>query len=306
MVDGGSNVCVIGDIGLLLDVIDVEPFSISVALEGAPSSYDDCITKQGLLPLILTDGTTYYQTCFYCANMVETIISPSAILASSDVFVQWTQEGFKDLTLPGHLRFSSHDGLLSMFFNLTCRNGLYYCTTDVYTVDLDPVHARCHRTTVDTPTLLAIATSCPPSKFTPTSKARQVESEVWALRFGSPGKKQLGVLPRHVIGTPPVFEYHPFRSIDFKEWAYIRKQAAQRTAERIPHCGTELFMDFGFLRGSTDDYTWPNKDTDRIVLSYDGHCAYLLIVDSASHGHSSQSLKNIPSPSLVPSCRSMV
>jgi hypothetical protein len=130
MVDGGSNICVTGDIGLLLDIVDVEPFAISVALEGAPSSYDDCITKQDLLPLTLTDGSTYYQTCFYCANMVETIISPSAILASSDVFVQWTQEGFKDRTLPGRLRFSSHDGLLSMFFTLTCRNGLYYCTTD--------------------------------------------------------------------------------------------------------------------------------------------------------------------------------
>jgi len=60
MVDGGSNVCVTGDIGLLLDIIDVEPFAISIALEGAPSSYDDCITKQGLLPLTLTNGTTYY------------------------------------------------------------------------------------------------------------------------------------------------------------------------------------------------------------------------------------------------------
>ena len=41
-------------------------------------------------------------------------------------------------------------------------------------------------------------------------------------------------------------------------------------------------MDFGFLRASTNNYTQPNKDTDRVVLSYDGHCAYLLIVDSAS------------------------
>jgi hypothetical protein len=97
-----------------------------------------------------------------------------------------------------------------------------------------------------------------------------------------PGEQQLDVLPRHVIGTPPVFEYHPFRSIDFIEQAYIRKKAAQRTAERIPHCGAELFMDFGFLRASTDDYTRPNKDTDQIVFSYDGHCAYLLIEDSAS------------------------
>ncbi len=128
---------------------------------------------------------------------------------------------------------------------------------------------------------LAIAPSRQHSKFAPTSKARHVESEVWALRFGSPAEQQLDVLPRHVIGTPPAFEYHLFCSIDFKEQAYIRKQAAQQSAERIPHCGAELFMAFGFLRASTDDYTRPNKDTDRIVLSYDGHCAYLLIVDSA-------------------------
>jgi hypothetical protein len=41
-------------------------------------------------------------------------------------------------------------------------------------------------------------------------------------------------------------------------------------------------MDFGFIQSSTDDYKHPNKQTDRVVLSYDGHSAYLLIVDSAS------------------------
>jgi hypothetical protein len=84
-----------------------------------------------------------------------------------------------------------------------------------------------------------------------------------------------------VIGTPPVFEYHLFHSIDFKEQAYIQKQAAQPTAEQIAHCGTELFMDFGFLCALTNNYKWPNKSMDRIVVLYDDHCAYLLIVDSA-------------------------
>ncbi len=46
------------------------------------------------------------------------------------------------------------------------------------------------------------------------------------LRFGSPGEHQLDVLPLHVVGTPPIFKYHPFYYIDFKEQAYIRKQAA--------------------------------------------------------------------------------
>jgi hypothetical protein len=60
MVDGGSNVCVMGDLGTLLNVINMYPIVISVALEGAPSSTNDCIIKRGLLPLTLSDGLIYY------------------------------------------------------------------------------------------------------------------------------------------------------------------------------------------------------------------------------------------------------
>ena len=63
MIDGGSNLCVTGNLGLLLDIVDVKQFKILVAIEGEPSSFDDCITKRGLLPLSLSNGTTYYQTC---------------------------------------------------------------------------------------------------------------------------------------------------------------------------------------------------------------------------------------------------
>jgi hypothetical protein len=73
------------------------------------------------------------------------------------------------------------------------------------------------------------------------------------LRFGLPGEHQLDVLLQHVIGTPSVFEYHPFQYIDFKEQAYIRKQATWRTSEHILMCGAEFYMDFGFMRLSTDD-----------------------------------------------------
>ncbi len=41
-------------------------------------------------------------------------------------------------------------------------------------------------------------------------------------------------------------------------------------------------MDFGFMRASTSDYSRCNKAKDRVVLSYDGFSAYLLIVDEAS------------------------
>jgi hypothetical protein len=211
MVDGGSNVCVTGDLCSLLDVVNIDPITIFVTIEGAPTSYDDCITKHGLLPMTLTDGTIYYQPCYYCANMVETIISPAAVLASSDVFYSWTQDGFKDPTVPGWIRFSSHDGLATMSFPLQCCDGLYYCDTNVFTINRDPVCFRFQR--VSTNTLPSV--SRPPSKFKPTTCAQQIESEVWALLFGSPGEGQLDVLPKHVYGTPPVFENHPFHSIFF-------------------------------------------------------------------------------------------
>ncbi len=103
MVDGGSNICVTGDLAALLDVVDIAPIEILVAIKGAPTTLDDCITKRGLLPLTLTDGSVYYQSCFYCANLVETIVSPAAVLASSDVFVTWQQVGFRDPLVPGRL-----------------------------------------------------------------------------------------------------------------------------------------------------------------------------------------------------------
>ena len=206
-----------------MDAVDIPPVTISVALAGGPSSFDDTITKQGLLPLTLSDGTTYYQPCYFCQNMVETIISPAAVLASSDRFYFWTQVGCKDPDTPGKLVFTSRDGRLSMSFDLDYRGGLNYCTSDVFMPADEPHRIVCSRTVAPTPhKSRQIA-----HHLAPTPKARQIESELWLLRFGSPGEQQLDVLPLHVTGTPPVFEYHPFRYINFKEQAYIWKQATQ-------------------------------------------------------------------------------
>ncbi len=41
-------------------------------------------------------------------------------------------------------------------------------------------------------------------------------------------------------------------------------------------------MDFGFMHASTSDYSHRDKTRDRVVLSYDGFSAYLLIIDEAS------------------------
>jgi hypothetical protein len=126
LIDGGSKVCVMGDLHQMVDVAKIEPIPILVAWQGASSIFNNCITKRGLLPLTPTDGTPYYQPCFYCANMVKSIISPAAVLNPSNTFFYWTQIGCKDPTAPGILKFTSRDGSVSMTFNLVFWDGLYY------------------------------------------------------------------------------------------------------------------------------------------------------------------------------------
>jgi hypothetical protein len=90
---------------------------------------------------MLEDGSFYYQPCYYCKNVVKTIISLQAILAASDVLMRWTQTGHKDGS-PGAIQFDSDSGLFSITMMLENRDGLYYCPTDIFTVNCDPV--RCN------------------------------------------------------------------------------------------------------------------------------------------------------------------
>jgi hypothetical protein len=118
LIDGGANICITGDLDSLFDVVAIPPLSISVAVEGT-SSIDDCCTARGLTPIQLDDGSIYWQVCYFCANAVETIISPQAIVDSSDVFQSWHQTGYRcGVSTPGCIRFDNHDGLLTMKMSL--------------------------------------------------------------------------------------------------------------------------------------------------------------------------------------------
>jgi hypothetical protein len=85
LIDGGANICVMGDINLLVDIVNFPPLLISVALHG-DSTLNDCCTAWGLLPIQLDDGSVYWQICYFSKNVVKTIILPQAIINSSDVF----------------------------------------------------------------------------------------------------------------------------------------------------------------------------------------------------------------------------
>ena len=137
LMDAGANICLTGNLEILADAVAIPPLPITVALNGNGSTVDDCCTKRGFLPLALSDGTIHWQLCYFSANAVETIISPQAILGSSDLFASWTMTGYKD-NRPGAIRFDSHDGFISMVIDLICRDGLYYCPTDIFTLGTRP------------------------------------------------------------------------------------------------------------------------------------------------------------------------
>ena len=197
---------------------------ILVAIAGDTISSDDCCTKRGYTPLTLDDGTLYWQLCYYCANVVETIISPQAVIATRNVFTSWTQTGYKD-SRPGSIRFDSADGFLSMSLCLDYVDGLYYCSSNMYTID-PGCRLRVNRIAQPTPP----SHLWQPLRYHPTTKSKQLESELWLLCLGSPGVYQLDYLPGNATCLPTEFDYHPFRFIDFKEQARIRKQAVQRSA----------------------------------------------------------------------------
>jgi hypothetical protein len=233
---------------VLFDVLEIPPLPVSVALQGEITT-DNCCTACGKIPLQLDDGLIYWQDCYYSKNAVEMIISPQAIVDSSDVFQSWHQTGYRNGdSTPGHIRFDSYYSLLSMTMTLVCHKGLHYCPTDAFIVDHTPATRYSFALN-----WIAInvgdgpAKGSTPSHFVPTTKVKRVESEVWLLCLGSPGVCQLDLLPGHVTVIPLDFRYHPFHYIDHKEQASLKKQPAQWSAVCTSECKQHFYMDFGFM-----------------------------------------------------------
>jgi hypothetical protein len=180
-------------------------------------------------------------------------------------------------------------------FNFTV-DGLYYTKSSSVAVNHSAHLSQRDDSTVspspksdDAPSLL------PPSRVPPFSvptpktvsdglslrQCQQLEFDLWQARLGHCNEWQLQVLPQAADGTPDKFYPHAFASYDWYNEARICKQpplkgchpsSARDKAQRF-------YMDFGFLRASTLDYTLPDPKRDRVITSFDGYNSYLLVVD---------------------------
>ncbi|KAL9185818.1 hypothetical protein ACHAXT_003595 [Thalassiosira profunda] len=316
MADTGANVDITPTESMLVGVRDIAPVKIGVALngEGDDGAIAGYCTRMGYLPMARVDGTTHFQPFLVHPNASDHIMSPDSVMRTGR-FARFTIEGFSDDSKPGEICFFDDEDQPALRLPLQKSNGLYYFPIDCYryhhfVADAAPISAHPFDEVDDLPTLSEERPFLPildpfaevpfdearestiyharaPTKLQlrkgPTDPASQLESELWAARLGFCGEWQLDVIPASADGLPEQFNYHPFRFIDFKEAARIRKGAARRRAERVKGCGQRYYMDYGFMRASSSDFTSPKDDDDgRIVESFDGFSSYLLIVDEHS------------------------
>jgi hypothetical protein len=310
MTDSGANCSMTNNKHLLDNITQLEqPINIGVALTEKDDEYSYALcTHAGQLPIVCDDGSIIRTFCFYNPHATDTIISPQAIVDASTEFDTWTQIGRK-LGQPGELSFGGKQRTSKI--TLHQQNGLYYCNSIKYNIyhleqiqediilnveDIQREQAECEHTACDQfPTMAPDPmeydgipsnptihrTRQPPRtrKYTPTSKAKILESETWYLRMGGCNETQLKALGSNATGVPPNLEFHPFRYIDFKEQARIRKQPVGNNPLKVCARAKRFYIDFGFLRASTDDFTKPNAKKDRIIQSFDGYSSYVLVVD---------------------------
>jgi hypothetical protein len=278
MADSGANVCITPDLSILVDIEDITPIPLGVALhmsDALPPQSSLC-TKQGYLPIPLVDGSVHYQPFLINENATDTIISPEHVMQSSTHIATWRQTRSKLSSASNCLTFLDYDSRPVLILPLHTTNGLQYCSNESFRhaarLSLPIVH-----------TVRLASTTSEPSPSTSTPGPRRIfDAELWAARLGFCSKWQLSTIPLHSTGTPHKFYPHPLRFIDHKEQARIRKQPAGSNPEQATLPGQRFFLDFGFMRASASDYTKPNLTTDRVVTSFDSFVTYLLIVDEAS------------------------
>lgn len=144
MPDTGANCCLTDNIKMLVDVVKLDvPIKVGLALnESDGKTTESLCTHKGYYPMPLSDGSIHYQAFFFNAHASDTIMSPEAVIHSNPKFKRWVQSGERGLNGPGSLSFISHSGETLLELPLTKRNGLYYCSKEVFLPDSNPIRAN--------------------------------------------------------------------------------------------------------------------------------------------------------------------
>ena len=92
--DSGSNVCLTNNEHMLIDVVDILPDHVGLAVKDDTLNRSSC-SRKGYLPMLLDDGTIHHQIFLVHDQASDTIISLERILffeqTLSQLVPNWTQ-----------------------------------------------------------------------------------------------------------------------------------------------------------------------------------------------------------------------
>ncbi len=130
MADSGANVCITPDPSILVDIEDIPPIPLGVALHPSDTSptHSSLCSKQGYLPITFDDGSIHHQPFLINENAMDTILSPEHLLQSSSHIATWRQTRSKLSSSMNCLTFLDHDGNTVLTLPLYTTNGLRYCS----------------------------------------------------------------------------------------------------------------------------------------------------------------------------------
>ena len=251
--DMGANVSVTP----LRDILDrhcaVRP---PLNLAGIDATSTDLLChERGIFGLRLDNGTLLDVPVFVCQHVSSTVLSPQSIcqhhpvVASFDIVCRESNNP--------HVVFYDDDTAEVGTASMVRRDGLFYFR------QLVEQPATVHRT---------------------AAASTALDYELWHQRLGHPGLHQLQHLPAAAHGVPSTLAKaaHPLRYCTICADAHALRPSRGPTVDTTNLAPSSRFhVDFGFMRASSSDYG-ATKTGKRIVASFDGFTAYLLIVDATT------------------------
>jgi hypothetical protein len=203
LIDGGANRSITNDYTQLLQFKNIKPYYMSTA--GGDS--DLMCTGIGYLPWLSTNGCTILIRCYYSAQAVDTIVSPSDIaLNHLTPFHTWTQHANLEIN-EGHIIFANKHTGEKAIYPLVPINGLWYYVNDDHTDLVMNLDKTSH------PTINRLSS---PAQY-----------ELLHARLGHPGEKTMQCIYKHVDSIPKLYKPALYKCVTCT-YVNIKKRAVTR------------------------------------------------------------------------------
>lgn len=260
-------------------------------------------TGMGIIKLISDDNSILECRALYCPTATGTILSPHRIMMDKNGIEEFNHRGMKNGS--GKIEFRDKEGRYIAGITMTSkRDGIYMASNQILIpkenstcgmaieTEEDELRLHHHKMSEDTtPPPLTEEWNINQATAPTISDAKRLSQnlynmELWHQRMGHVGWRTLQKTREMVDGIPTLPLQDSGFHCPYCDASKQTKKSGNKTAKRETfEPGTAFHMDLGFVSGPSNledvlhKGSTPKMTTQK---SYDGHVAYLLIVDAAT------------------------